>query len=116
MATTRQTNLRPRFAVRGHGGHSVVSWRDLGREGPGNSFANSPWTQKGIFVQGHEMKATRESGPGLPLERRFKTENPKSKRVHKFTTVNGMCLDCCMLREGHDRLMERLRDEKKKRR
>lgn len=109
MATSRN-NLKPRYSVRGHGGHSVVSWRDLGREGPGNGFAGaSPFVQNGVFIQGHRLQATRESGPGLPLERRFRVENPNMKRRHKFTTVNGLCLKCAMLREGHDRLMEKLR-------
>lgn len=120
MATSRNSKtastksvLRPRYAARGHGGHSVVSWRDLGREGPGNGYAGaSPWVQNGVFVQGHDMKPTRESGPGLPLERRFKVENPKMKTPHEFVTVNGLCLSCVMLKEGHDRLMERLNAKK----
>lgn len=104
----RSKNLKPRFAIKGHGpGRPVVSWRDLGREGPGR-HVDSPWTKNGIFVQGMRTHATRESGPGLPLERRFRKENPGLKRRHRFVEVNSLCLTCHMLRIGHDRLMEKL--------
>lgn len=105
----RTKNLRPRFAVRGHGpSKPVVSWRDLGREGPGR-HVDSPWTKNGIFIQGGITTATKESGPGLPLERRFRRENPGLKKKHKFVEANSLCLKCNMLRAGHDRLMGRLK-------
>ncbi len=55
------------------------------------------------------MRPTKESGPGLPLERRFRLENPGLKRVHEFETASGVCLTCNMLEEGHDRLMAKLK-------
>lgn len=97
--------------VRGHGGHSVVSWRDLGREGghvghPGTG-AKTPWTDNGVFVQGLSGCA-RDGAPGLPLERRDRVENPGLKRAHEFLAAPTMCLTCHMLEAGHDRFMERL--------
>lgn len=55
------------------------------------------------------MTATRESGPGLPLMRRGRVENPGLKRVHEFVAAPVVCLTCHMLEEGHDRLMEKLK-------
>lgn len=102
---------RPRFTVRGHGGHSVVSWRDLGREGGhvghGGTGAKTPWTQNGIYVQGLAGHA-RESAPGLPLDRRDWLENPGQKRVHEFIAAPVVCLTCHMLEDGHNKLMEKL--------
>ncbi len=87
----------------------AASWRDLAREGPGGCYAGgSPWAKKGIFIQGVDMRPTKESGPGLSPERRKKFENPNQKTVHEFVDAAGTCLYCVMVREGHDRLMERL--------
>lgn len=94
--------------MKGHG-QVVASWRDLGREGHGREYANgSPYARQGIFVQGLNTSATRESGPGLPLERRKRLENPGLKRRHQFVDVAGLCLTCHMLKVGHERLMEKL--------
>ena len=105
--------------VKGHGGHVIKSFRDVGRLGYGSGgAADSPWARQGIFVQGVGQAGTggqlckTTGGPGLPLERRDRLENPGLKRKHDFETVNGLCLVCVMLREGHDRLMEKL-DAKK---
>lgn len=88
----------------------TISWRDLAREGPGRHFANSPWTQRGIFIQGHPTTATKESFPGMRKERVNAPENVKSlKTIHEFVDGGrGICLQCVMLKEGHDRLMEKL--------
>lgn len=87
----------------------VTSWRDLGREGHGREFAGgSPYVRNGIFIQGHKTTASKESGPGLPLERRARVENANLKSRHKFVDVAGLCLTCNMLKEGHDRLMDKL--------
>lgn len=104
-------NRRLKTTVKGHG-RTVASWRDLGREGHGGEYAGaSPWARQGIFIQGHKQTATRESGPGLPLERRDKLENPALKTRHQFLEVGWLCLHCNMLREGHDRAMEKLGNE-----
>ena len=103
MATSRL-----KFKVKGQGG-VVTSWRDLGREGHGREYANgSPYVRNGHFIQGHKMGATRESGPGLPLSRRNKVENPNLKKRHKLILVNGLCLKCHMFKEGHERLIKSL--------
>ena len=111
--STTRTSHELKTTVRGHGGHSVVSWRDLGREGghvghPGTG-AKTPWTEQGIFVQGLSGRA-RDGAPGLPLERRDRLENPGLKRRHRFETRAGfLCVTCNMLQSGHDRLMEKLK-------
>ena len=88
----------------------VRSWRDLGREGHGGAYAMaSPWARQGIFVVGHNTTATKESGPGLPLSRRGRLENPGQKTLHEFVPAPTACLTCCMLREGHDRLMRKIK-------
>lgn len=105
MATSR---AKLRTTVKGHGG-VVRSWRDLGREGHGREYANgSPWARQGIFIQGLNTNATKDSGPGLPLERRDRVENPGLKRTHEFVPAPVVCLTCNMFQEGHDRLMEKL--------
>lgn len=88
----------------------VTSWRDLGREGHGRAYAGgSPYVRNGIFIQGHKTTATRESGPGLPLDRRRRLENPGLKKRHKFVDIAGLCLTCHMMKEGHDRQMKRIK-------
>lgn len=87
----------------------VRSWRDLGREGHGGEYAGaSPWARQGIFIQGHKMTATKESGPGVSLSRRDEVHNPGLKRKHEFIAAPTTCLTCNMLEQGHDRLMEKL--------
>lgn len=86
----------------------VASWRDLGREGPGRHKADTPWTRNSIYIQSSQKvsEATKESGPGLPIARRKKKENPNLKKKHKFLRDGwGLCQLCVMLPEGHDRLM-----------
>lgn len=91
--------------VKGYGG-VVKSWRDLGREGHGGAYAGaSPYARQGIFIQGHEMTATREAGPGLSLSRRKRLENPGLKKKHEFVEINMLCLTCNMMKAGHERLM-----------
>ncbi len=103
-------DYKPRTSVKGQGGWSYVSGRDLGREGHGRAYAGaSPWARQGIFVQGHPTTATRESGPGLQLERRFKIENPMHKTKHEFIPAPMVCLYCHNLVQGHDALMEKLK-------
>lgn len=95
--------------VKGYGGHEVKSWRDLGREGHGREYANgSPFVRNGIFIQGHKTTATKEAGPGLPLDRRDRVENPMHKMRHEFIPAPVVCLHCHCLEEGHDRLMAKL--------
>lgn len=90
----------------------VKSWRDLGKLGYGSGgSSDSPWTRQGIFIQSRMgMKdAVNTGGPGLPLNRRQRIENPNLKKRHRFKTVGSfLCLHCNMMREGHDRLMEKL--------
>lgn len=112
MASSR----RPRFTVKGYGGQTIKSFRDVGKLGYGSGgAADSPWTRKGIFIQGGGQAGTggqgckTTGGPGLPLERRDRVENPGHKRVHEFIAAPNVCLTCGMLEEGHDRLMEKLR-------
>lgn len=112
-AAKRTSGHRLKTTVKGYGGHPVVNWRDLGREGHGREFANgSPFVRNGIFVQGMPIGASgtsKESGPGLPLERRDRLENPGLKRRHEFLDIAGLCATCNMMREGHDRLVARLK-------
>ena len=98
-----------RTTVKGHGGFFVRSWRDLGRQGYGNGgTADTPWTRQGIFTATVPRQAD-YGGPGLPLSRRHIVENPGLKRAHAFIEVNGLCLTCNMLHEGHELLMIRIR-------
>lgn len=105
--------LRP--TVRGHGGNVIKSFRDVGKLGYGSGgAADSPWARQGIFVQGLNQNGTggqgarTTGGPGLPLERRDRLENPGLKSAHEFVAAPTVCLTCHMLRDGHDRLMEKL--------
>ena len=89
------------------------SWRDVGKLGYGSGgAADSPWARQGIFVQsslGIKDHCDTTGGPGLPLSRRHRVENPMMKRRHAFEEVNRLCLHCNMFEEGHDRLMEKLK-------
>lgn len=101
--------MKLKTTVKGYGGHLVTSWRDLGREGHGREYAQgSPFVRNGIFIQGHKTTATKEAGPGLPLSRREKVENPMLKTAHEFIAAPVVCLHCHMLEEGHNRFMEKL--------
>ena len=105
-----------RTTVKGHGGFFTKSWRDTGKLGYGSGgAADSPWARQGIHVMGAPQAGTggqltsSTGGPGLPLERRGRVENPGMKTLHEFMEANSLCITCHMLREGHDRLMEKLR-------
>lgn len=94
----------------------VASWRDLGREGPGRHKADSPWTRQGIYIQSSQKvsEATKESGPGLSLERRKRKENPNQKRRHRFLPDGyKLCMLCVRTREGHDKLLSELGSRRK---
>lgn len=102
--------------VKGHG-RNVRQWRDLGREGHGGTYAGaSPYARQGIFVFSSQQQgqATREAGPGLPLSRRHRIENPKLKSHHDFLAAPTLCLHCHMLPEGHDRAMAKLKEKRKR--
>lgn len=90
----------------------VKSWRDLGKLGYGSGgAADGPFVRNGIFIQGNGglKDAVNTGGPGLPLSRRRRVENPGMKKRHRFRAVGTfLCLRCNMVREGHDRLMEKL--------
>ena len=108
--------MRPRFTVRGQGGQVIKSFRDIGKLGYGSGgAADSPWARKGIFIQGGQQAGTggqlakSTGGPGLPLERRRRVENPGLKQPHEFIAAPTVCLTCGMLEAGHDRLMEKLK-------
>lgn len=94
----------------------VKSWRDVGKLGYGSGgAADSPWTRQGIFVMGGGGQAgtggqlaRSTGGPGIIASRRPAVENIGLKTVHEYILAGGVCLTCHMLREGHDRLMEKL--------
>ena len=105
-----------RTTVKGQGGFFTKSWRDVGKLGYGSGgAADSPWARQGIYVQGVKQMGTggqltsTTGGPGLPLSRRHRIENPMMKTRHSFNEVNRLCLHCNMLEEGHNRLMEKLK-------
>lgn len=89
----------------------VKSWRDIGKLGYGSGgHADSPWTRNGIFVmKTGSDRGVDYGGPGINPAKRPKVENAGLKAAHKFVEANYLCIHCHMLKEGHDRLMERLR-------
>lgn len=87
----------------------VKSWRDIGKLGYGNGgAADTPWTRQGIFIGGEPQKPVSYGGPGIIPENRPQVENAGQKTLHDYLPANGLCLICHMLREGHDRQMERI--------
>lgn len=91
----------------------VKSWRDMGKLGYGSGGnADSPWTRQGIFVQsstGRSDRGVDYGGPGINPAKRPKIENKGLKTVHEFLEANSLCIHCHMLKDGHERLMESLR-------
>lgn len=107
-----------RTTVKGHGGFATSSFRDVGKLGYGSGgAADSPWARQGIFVMSSQgvkdYAPAGTGGPGLPLERRDRVENPMLKTIHEFVEANWLCLHCNMLEVGHDRLMEKLKCSKR---
>lgn len=108
--------MKPKFTVKGHGGIVAKSWRDVGRLGYGSGgAADSPWARQGIHVLGAGQAGTggqltsSTGGPGLPLSRRDRLENPNLKKAHDYIEgPNGCCIFCVMQKVGHDKLMEKL--------
>lgn len=92
----------------------IKSSRDTGKEGYRGC---SPWAKNGIFIQGAgragQSESTPESIPGCRPDRRNKIENQKSlKTIHEFDGGGTfVCIHCVMMKEGHDKLMAKLKAE-----
>lgn len=98
----------------------VKSWRDLGKEGHGRAYAGaSPWARQGIFIVSSQRQGqvTREAGPGLSKDHwsRIKESQAKREQPHEYVEANWTCVTCNLMREGHDRLVQKLQSSTKRR-
>jgi hypothetical protein len=86
----------------------IKSGRDLGKDGYRGC---SPWARQGIFIFTKERAGQSESTPESKSPRPA-VENRNQKSIHEFEGAGTyVCIHCCLLEEGHDRLMKKLRGE-----
>jgi hypothetical protein len=84
---------------------------DRGKEGYRGC---SPWARQGIFIFSETRKGQPDSTPdllpGYHPGRRPAVENKGMKTFHEFEGAGThICIYCVMMREGHDKLMEKLK-------